>query len=200
MKKELDYFCIDGSIGWNQDWFKDWWMHIGGCAAVTACDLCVYLADKKGLERLYPYNAHCPTKREYLAFSKIMKPYLRPRWQGIDTLQIYLAGFSDYCRDVKVHSLKAEGLPGSAPFSEAKSVVKSQIDAGIPIPFLLLYHKSRLLKDFQWHWFNLAGYKDLAGEFYVKAITYGSEYWLNLEQLWDTGHEKRGGMIRLFNV
>lgn len=198
MKKELDYFGIDGSIGWNQDWFQDWWMHIGGCAAVTACDLCIYLAGNKGLKRLYPYNALCPTKGEYLAFSKIMKPYLRPRWQGIDTLQIYLTGLAAYCRDVKVHSLKADGLPGTAPFSEAKRAVQAQIDVGIPIPFLLLYHKSRVLKDFQWHWFNLAGYNELAGKFYVKAITYGCEYWLDFEQLWDTGHEKRGGMIRVF--
>ena len=42
--KELNYFIIDGAIGWNQDWFKEWWMNKGGCAAVTACDLCLYLA------------------------------------------------------------------------------------------------------------------------------------------------------------
>ena len=45
--KELNYFIIDGAIGWNQDWFKEWWMNKGGCAAVTACDLCLYLAREK---------------------------------------------------------------------------------------------------------------------------------------------------------
>ena len=41
--KELAYYKIGDSLGWNQDWFVDWWMNIGGCAAVTACDLALVL-------------------------------------------------------------------------------------------------------------------------------------------------------------
>lgn len=197
MKKELEYFYIDGTPGWNQDWFGDWWMHIGGCAAVTACDLCVCLAKHKGAERMYPYNAQCPARDEYLAFSKIMKPYLRPRWQGINTLEIYLGGLRSYWNDAGVSAWKAEGLPGTSPVKEAWNTLREQIDSGIPVPFLLLYHKNRHLKDFQWHWFNLIGYEEAAGRFYTKAVTYGSFCWLDLEELWDTGYQKRGGMIRV---
>lgn len=44
MKTELNYFMIEGSYGSNQDWFSNFLMKMGGCAAVTACDSCIYLA------------------------------------------------------------------------------------------------------------------------------------------------------------
>lgn len=43
MKKTLDYFMIEGAVGGNQEWFKNVVMYIGGCAAATACDCCIYL-------------------------------------------------------------------------------------------------------------------------------------------------------------
>ena len=43
MKKELDYFDVDGNYGWDQNDFKDLWMNKGGCACVTACDSFIYM-------------------------------------------------------------------------------------------------------------------------------------------------------------
>lgn len=39
MKKELQYFKIEGAWGGSQEWFSDRMMRLGGCAAVTACDV-----------------------------------------------------------------------------------------------------------------------------------------------------------------
>ena len=44
MKKELDYFTIEGCYGGNQDWFTNIVMNVGGCGAGTACVSCIYLA------------------------------------------------------------------------------------------------------------------------------------------------------------
>lgn len=188
---------MDGALGWNQNWFTDWSMYDGGCAAVTACDLCIYLARQKHLSALYPYDPKHPAKEEYLAFSKRMKPYLKPRWQGIDTLELHLSGLSAYWRDIGVFSLHGEGLSGNASWKQARELIRKQVDSGILVPCLLLYHKSVTLKDFQWHWFNLAGYEEFDGEFYVKAVTYGSFYWLNLQELWNTGYRSKGGLIEI---
>mgnify|MGYP006994610556 CR=1 FL=1 len=49
MKKELDYFMIDGEFGGNQDWFTNIVMNVGGCGAATACDSCIYLAKYKAI-------------------------------------------------------------------------------------------------------------------------------------------------------
>ncbi|MCI8558546.1 MAG: hypothetical protein HFI19_12460 [Lachnospiraceae bacterium] len=197
MKKELDYIRVDEALGGNQDWFLDPFMKGGGCAAVTACDLCIYFAGHRGLRELYPYDAGRPGKEDYIRFSRQMKPYLRPRWQGIDTLDIYLEGIRAYWKDVDCKALSAKGLSGTEPFETAKEAVCGQIDKGIPVPFLLLRHKEPRFKDYVWHWFNLAGYEEFEEEFFVKAVTYGEMEWLNLRKLWDTGFERRGGMILL---
>lgn len=195
MTKELDYYRVDGSIGWNQEWFQDWSMYDGGCAAVTACDLCIQLARQKGINALYPYDHKNLTRNDYLAFATKMKPYLHPRWQGIDTLGLYISGLSSYWHEAGVDSIKAEGVSGTVPLREAQKRIREQIDGDMIVPYLMLYHKNRSLNDFQWHWFNLAGYEEFDGEFYVKAVTYGNFYWLNLQELWNTGYRRKGGII-----
>lgn len=135
MKKELDYFTIEGEFGWNQDDFKDFWMRKGGCACVTLCDFCIYMKKHRGEKLLYPYDVNHLTKRDFIEFSGGVKPYL------------------------------------------------------------LLLHQNPRFKDYVWHWFILGGYEEREGGLFVKAITYGSYQWLSLEELWDTGHKKKGGMI-----
>ncbi|MCI8597528.1 MAG: hypothetical protein HFJ10_03655 [Lachnospiraceae bacterium] len=195
MKKEISYIQIENAIGGNQDWFLDPFMHGGGCGAVTACDICIYLARERGLHSLYPFDAKQLTKKDYVHFSKRMKPFLHPRWQGIDTLDLYLSGIRAYWESVGCDKLEANGLLGTVSVEEAETAVRRQIDEGMPIPYLLLKHESPSFRDYVWHWFNLTGYEESGGEFYVKAVTYGEFQWLNLKELWDTGYEKKGGMI-----
>lgn len=173
-------------------------MYDGGCAAVTACDLCIYLARVKGVKVLYPYRADNLSKTDYLSFSAIMKKYLHPSWQGIDTLERYLSGLSAYWNHTGAGILKADGLHGTVSWKEAAGQIRERIDDGILVPYLLLYHKNSRFKDFQWHWFNLAGYEKFEDEFYVKAVTYGDFCWFNLRELWNTGYQKKGGIIRIF--
>ena len=96
--------------------------------------------------------------------------------------------------------LETEGLSGTLSWQKAAKQIQEQIDSDILVPFLLLYHKNYALKDFQWHWFNLAGYEIFDTEFYVKAVTYGNFWWLNLQELWNTGYRKKGGIIHIFFI
>lgn len=196
--KEVAYYTVHGALGWSQDWFADWRLHIGGCGAVTACDVYLLLARDKGLSALYPYDSTQVDWQEYLTFARyIGKKYLWPRFMGIDTLEAYSEGFLTYCRDVGVTTLNIEELGGDAPWQEAAHLVQEQIEAGMVVPCLLLHHKDKAFADFQWHWFNLAGYDVVKGRFLVKAVTYGQAFWLDLERLWQTGYRKKGGLIRL---
>ncbi len=194
MKKELDYFRIGNTYGGNQDWFPDFMMKIGGCGALTACDSCIYLDLYKGTE-LYPYELQHLTKKDYIRFGMLMKPYLRPRWSGIDTLDIYMDGFQQYLSDRGCKTIGMTPFYGNRKASEAENTLKNQIDLGLPVPCLLLKHKSRALKDYEWHWFLLTGYETLEEKCMVKAVTYGGWQWLDLKELWDTGYERRGGLI-----
>ena len=56
--KELPLFKVDREYGYNQEHFKDIRMKQGGCGAVVACDVSIYLARFYGLDELYPFDAH----------------------------------------------------------------------------------------------------------------------------------------------
>ena len=138
MQKELDYFTIEHSYGGNQDWFWDPMMKIGGCAALTACDSCIYLDCYKGMKGLYPFEKTAITKKDYQRFGMKMKPYLRPRRNGVDALDIYIDGFGRYLSDQGCSQVKMEAFPGTEKASRAKEALIAQIDSGLPLPCLAL--------------------------------------------------------------
>ncbi len=200
MKRELDYFRIADCYGGCQDWFLDPMMKGGGCAAVTACDTCIYTdlyrpELVRGDTGFYPYGKEHLTKRDYIRFSKVMKPYLRPRMSGIDRLELYMEGLGAYLSDRGLDTLEMEGFSGEEEEAKAREKVREQIDGGFPIPCLLLKHKNPKLKEYVWHWFLLTGYEALEETFLVKAVTYGEWEWLDLGELWNTGEERKGGLV-----
>lgn len=199
MKRELEHFHIGDSYGGNQDWFPTFMMRIGGCGAETACDSSIYLAAFRGLAGIGPEPGEKLTKEEYVCFAYEMQPYLSPRMSGIDRLDIFTEGFGRFLRDRGETRLKMRELPGTEPWEKAREAVRDQIDKGYPIPMLVLRHRKRKFRDYVWHWFLVNGYDESGGSFQVKAVTYGEYEWLNLEELWNTGYEKRGGLI-LFEV
>lgn len=196
MRRELDYFQIETSYGGNQDWFIDRWMRDGGCGAETACDVSVYFAMYRGISQIYPFRLP-PTRADYVAFSEIMRPYLRPRFTGIDRLDIYIEGFSGYLHDRGIEGIALRPWEGERSYEKTRDVVRQQIDAGMPIPCLTLKHKALSMDFYVWHWYLLTGYEDFDGACAVKAVTYGNWRWLDLCTLWDTGYERRGGLVLL---
>ena len=93
--------------------------------------------------------------------------------------------------------LQMEGFHGTHTYEEAVQAVKAQIDAACPIPYLMLKHKNEKgpLEDYIWHWFILAGYEETGNDLLVKAVSYGEYKWFSLKEMWDTGYDKKGGMI-----
>lgn len=193
--KELDYFNIDGCIGGNQEWLSDFFMRVGGCAAVTACDCAIYLALYKGQTELYPYDINNLNKVDFKEFTNIMKNYLKPRLKGINILDLYISGVNAYMYDRNYDRIHLEGFRGEQSYEEARDKIIEQIDAGVPIPYLLLHHRDKAIADYVWHWFLVTGYVQCGDKFKVKITTYGECQWLDLDNLWDTGYKEKGGMI-----
>jgi hypothetical protein len=195
MRKELPYYGIEDSFGGNQNWFRDPIMKLGGCAAATACDTCINMSLYNSKTDWYPYDIQTLNREDYIRFSKIMKPYLKPRFQGIDTLNLFIEGFYKYLKYVGESNIHLEEFSGDMPAKQAIIEIKNQIDNGIVIPFLLLKHKNVNFKYFIWHWFLIVGYEEFENEFYVKVSTYGQFHWLSFHELWKTGFKRKGGMI-----
>ncbi|WP_394926351.1 hypothetical protein [uncultured Robinsoniella sp.] len=197
MKKELPYFNIGDSFGGNQDWFHNFLMHMGGCAAATACDSCIYFALHRDFRVLYPFDVKQITKEDYEAFAMKMKPYLRPRAGGIKKTSIYIDGFGEYLKSLGEQDLiSMEGFSGDRSFEESASFIVDRIDQGYPIPYLMLKHTDCKFKDYSWHWFLLVGYEQTESDVLVTLATYGKATVFSLRELWHTGYEEKGGMIR----
>lgn len=199
---ELEYFTIDGEIGGNQDWFTNIVMRIGGCAAAAACDSSIYFAERMGMEYLYPYDIHALNKEDYKKFSQKMKPYIRPRRGGVSKLEWYVEGYGAYIRDVEASTrhacpVRMDCVPGNCMYDEAAAGICRQIEKGLPVPYLLLKHQNtERYRDFIWHWFMLIGCEEQEDDMLVTAATYGEKAVFSLRDLWNTGHEEKGGYIR----
>ena len=197
MKKELQLFNVEEQIGFNQDLFKDWWMNKGGCGAVTACDCCIYFKKYFGMTHLFPFDTDNITKKEYEEFAMTMKPFLSPRFSGINKLEIFADGFADYLKSVSDKKIKMNFLYSDCAYKVFSDEIKRLIDNNMPVPVLVLKHKAPVMKDFVWHWFWIAGYEEFDGVCMVKIITYGTYFMLPLYELWDSGYSEKGGIIRL---
>ena len=201
MRQELEHFMIGDSYGGNQDWFRTFMMRIGGCGAETACDSSVYFALHRGMPDICPFDAGQLTREMYVDFAHLMEKYLWPRMTGIDRLEIYTEGYGKYLHDRGVGTLTMDVLRGDEPYEAARSAVRTQIDAGFPIPTLVLRHRDPQFEDYVWHWFLINGYEipeSSEGEtdaMLVKAVTYSEYQWLDLKKLWNTGYKRCGGFI-----
>lgn len=198
-EQELKYFCIEGNYGGCQDWFRDYMMKVGGCAAATACDSSIYFDLYCGTHLVptafVPSRPNGMTKRAYRKFASVMKPYLRPRWRGIDRLELYIEGYGRFLSDRNEHRIHMTPLPGSVPTPRAAKALRQQIDIGLPIPCLTLHHRDPDFSFYEWHWYLLTGYRETNEGLQVKAATYGNGRWLSFPRLWNTGYEEQGGLI-----
>lgn len=196
MLKELDYFWVGKEYGGRQSLLPDVVMRFAGCAAVTACDSLIYMTLYKNLKNLCPFSTDQLRGRDYVAFFKTVKPYLRPRLMGINRLEIFVAAFKKFLKEHGTFILDV--LPWSGDHDEQDTVntIRQQIDRGFLIPYLLLHHKNPNFENYEWHWFLLTGYDEKPdGRFMVKAVTYGAYEWLDFAKLWNTGYDRKGGLI-----
>lgn len=195
MKNELDYFLVGDHYGGDQESLPNLIMRMGGCAAVTACDLCVYLSKYKGV-KLCNFDTNNFKRSDYIQLTNVMKPYLHPRLAGVNKTKMFIDGFGKYlaCWDCDI---TLSSLEGSEPADVAFATIKSQIDNGIPVPMLVLSHKNLLFKDYVWHWFIINGYNCSNGKMLVKVVSYGKWVWFNFADLWNSGYAKKGGLITI---
>lgn len=153
------------------------------------------------MKELYPFDLERMDKEAYKKFSQIMKPYIRPRVQGVKKPEWYIEGLEKYIMDVNKkcgtdYKIGMEKLDGTEPAEKAEQVICTQIDKGIPVPYLMLRHlNTEKYQDFIWHWFLVVGYeKDEQGT-WINVATYGEKVRLNLKDLWETGCEEKGGIV-----
>lgn len=218
MRKELEHYYIGNSYGGNQEWFTAPFMKLGGCGAETAIESSIYFTMHMG-KSLCPFPIEELSITKYKEFGKIMRPYLEPRMSGIDRLDIYVEGYGKYLEDMGESEIKMKEFSGDNSADDAITVVRTQIDKGLPVPMLMLNHRDRRYKDYIWHWFIVNGYAedvkapppgpfsgagceasnsvspDGSERFYIKTVTYSEWDWFDFKDFWETGDGRTGGLI-----
>lgn len=195
----IDYYSIEGSPGGNQDWCGDFWMNLGGCAALAAGDMAICLSKNYGLKDCCPYDPDRMTVREYSDYAMILKPYIRPRFNGVTRLSIFTDGFARYLAD-RGYEPEYEVCPGREDVKTAAEFLRKALSRNLPVACLILSHRNPDFKDLNWHWFSLTGYEIENGQFKVFYHTYGEKLSADLEKLWNTGSALKGGLVALKGV
>lgn len=198
MKHELNFITIDGRYyGGDQNWHPtNRWMRLGGCSAVCACEICAYLAKEfSDQTSLYPYDANHITKEEFLKFFETMFQYIYPGLTGLTRIEKFVQMFEHYVSSQTQTSVMIRSLGGEHSVREAEEFIRASIDAKIPLAYLLLSHKDRAFNEYEWHWFTVTGYEESEQGFYVIFATWGRKHRFLLEEAWDTGKKKRGGLV-----
>ena len=194
---ELKFIDIDGFYGGDQHWLPTERMQRGGCSTVTAAEICIFLSSTRpNLRGLYSGDPYAISKEEFVDFAAKMFEYVYPRPGGLTQLSLYTDGIEEYAKSVGVN-VSFECMDGFASYEQAADFFTRAIDEGCCMPCLLLEHEDQSLDDILWHWFTLTGYEFVDDELFAVFATYGQRRVISFRHMWNTGREKRGGLIRV---
>lgn len=193
--KELEFINIAGGYGADQNKLATYFQRLGGCGAVTAADASIYLSKTfPRLQGLYTGPKEPISQADYQTYFEEVKRFLHPRIGGISRLETFADGFRAFAESKGV-AVETTLFHGEKPYPAAEAFVRSALDAGYPLAYLLLLHQNPAFADYTWHWFLLTGYEARSDGFQVQIATFGKRHVLPLAPLWDTGHPKQGGMV-----
>ena len=147
MEKRLKYFYIGNSQGGQQTWSRDPMLKLGGCAIVSVTDILIYLKKFLGVN-VYPYTVDEPSRKDYVEYMRILKPYLGPGFRGVDTLEMYMDGFNKYMSHIDNRSVNVRPVYGEEPYKTAVQELGSSLEKGIPCACLLLKHRDIAFDDY----------------------------------------------------
>lgn len=197
-KRELEFFSVDGVYyGGNQNWGRTWIMRAGGCSTITACEQVICLVqDYEGMRRMYPYNPYTVAKQEFLLLFEDMFKFVHPGIGGLTDIMKYVRGIESYSAAYGVQ-LSSRTLPGDASEQNAAQFIRTCVDDGRPVAYLMLRHVDRAFDDLEWHWFTVTGYSETDGIMTLSAGTYGQKFSFDLGAAWNTGHSQKGGLVSM---
>lgn len=198
-RTKVDYYKVEGSPGGSQDWFEDYWMRIGGCGALTACDLSICLAKNMGWTQCCPFDPRHISREDYISFGMTMKRYIRPRPGGVIRIATFTSGLNRYLKSCGLEARFAV-CRGKEDYETACRFVKTAIGRGLPVSILLLKHKDSRFKNISWHWFTITGYVFRGDRMKIAYHTYGGVFQVDFYDLWHTGKLLKGGMVTVDEV
>lgn len=195
--REIPFFTIEGQYyGGDQYWNTQWMMKNAGCSTATATEISIWLAKRGIAPALCPFDPQHVSRAAFLSLFSQIYPYVHPTVGGLTNIDRYGRMFQEYGASCGVN-LAAAVLSGNAQASQAAAFIRSSIDADLPLAYLMLRHRDPRFDDFEWHWFTVTGYEEASAGLELIAATYGEKYRFALHDAWNTGFERKGGLVRV---
>lgn len=196
MHNEIEFITVDGRhYGGDQNWGRRFIMRLGGCSTVTACEIALCLARSGGeLRRLYPFDTGNVTRDDFITYCEEVFAFVHPGLRGLTDIRKYADGLARFAGSCGVR-LRIRTLDGSCSTQAASEFIRENVDAGLPVAYLMLNHKDPRFEDFEWHWFTVTGYRIVHEDTELKVATYGRSHLLSLNDAWNTGYRWKGGLV-----
>lgn len=192
----------DGKYTWqgaDQGWYQKAWRRRAGCGTTTAAHLLSYLSEvRPGLEDLYPI--HSREKDEFLSFMNELWDYVTPGRMGLNTLNKFTGGITDYTRkkDVELSFCKLNISPikeARPTANQCAAFLRAAMEAGSPVAFLNL--SSGAVKGLDsWHWVTIIAVEEQHSGSIVCTALDGGGHELTMDfQLWLMTSRLGGGLV-----
>lgn len=149
--------------GGSQEWFSHDWKKKAGCGCTSGTNLAAYYASSRPeMAGIYDGNLKRFDRAEYVQAMEEMYMYMRPGLMGYPYVKKFGRQFVKFCRE---HGFEAEArfCHGFRSREEAIDFVKESIDGGDPVALLILFHRAHALKEDNWHWVTITGYREEEG-------------------------------------
>jgi hypothetical protein len=149
--------------GGNQEWFSHDWKKKAGCGCTSGTNLAAYYAARyPAMAGAYDGSTGRFEQAEFILAMEKMYHYMKPGMIGYPYLKKFGRQFVKYCREHGIHA-EAEFCYGFRKRSEAFDFVKRSIDGGDPVALLILFHRAHALREDNWHWVTITGYRENEG-------------------------------------
>ena len=161
--------------GGSQDWFPDGWKRMSGCGATAGAGAAAVLAaNVPGAQALAgplaeaiggnpPESCGSVPKAAYVDLMLEMFSRMTPKMMGYPYAGKWGRAFRTYAGEKGV-AAEADVYDRWERWQDAFAFVKTHIDAGIPVPMLVLYHRAPEMQDEIWHWILVTGYEEPGDE------------------------------------
>lgn len=203
MIKKLDekhFYISDGETkhyGSSQYWFKRKLHGLSGCAPATSALILSYMA------QVFPkctalYEHDKPVRKDdFVDFMQEVREYVKPGIKGLTDHKFFAKATLEFAKSRGVN-LKRQNVSTSLNKGIAYGFVRKAIEEGYMPALLILRNPEKELRQFAWHWMAVTGYDDVKGTIFVS--TYGKEYELDFEKVWNQSKPYRANCVYFFPV
>lgn len=165
------------AYGGSQDWFRNPWRKLSGCAAVSATNLAAYYGIGMVPDLPAPPSdasgegtsakAEVFSRKYYLDHMTAMfRQHMTTGMMGFPDPDKYITEFTAYAKEHDV-SVTAQKQYERASVEEAISFLRERLGFDTPVVILILNHKADELDDIRWHWMTITGYDEESGDIVV---------------------------------